>query len=135
MEISLAQKRVCGMKYSRNYDTVAFDERENAIMLFFAVTTDKGEIEDYLLLMKAHGEGLDEALYIEINERQFAGQDLVKTAQCSDNMLTLDFKEPAEALDGAEGIILTFTRTQENRVAFARGVIDVLGDTLTGGHA
>jgi stress-induced morphogen len=135
METSLAQNRVRSMKYSRNYDTVAFDERENAIMLFFAVTTGKGEIEDYLLLMKAHGEGLDEALYIEINEQQFAGQNLVKSAQCTDNMLTLDFKEPAAALNGAEGIILTFTRTQENRVAFARGVFDVLGDTLTGGHA
>lgn len=135
MDGQLVWNRVRSMKYSRNYDTVAFDERENAIMLFFAVTTESGEIEDYLLLMKAQGEGLGEALYIEINERQFAGQDLIKSAQCTDNMLTLDFKEPARELDGAEGIVLTFTQTQENRAAFARGIIDVLGDTLTGGHA
>lgn len=123
------------MKYSRNYDTVAFDKRDSAVMLFFAVTTASGEIDDYLLLMRAQGEELDGSLYIEINERQFAGQNLVKAAQCTDNMLTLEFAEPAEALEGAEGILLTFTQTQENRVAFARGIIDVLGDTLTGANA
>lgn len=135
MEAAMANQRTSEMTYSRTYDTVAFDVRDDAVMLFFAVTTTRGDIEDYLLLMRTEGNGPDSALYLEINEQQFAGQDIIKAAHCTDNMLTLELAEPAAALNGAEGIILTFTQTQENRVAFARGIIDVLGDTLTGAHA
>ena len=41
------------MSHSRSYDTVAFDVRDNATMLFFARTSDEGDIQDYLLLMRA----------------------------------------------------------------------------------
>ena len=64
------------MSINHHYDTVAFDKRDNATMLFFARTTPGGDIDDYLLLMRAEGEDFDEALYIEVNERQFAGHDL-----------------------------------------------------------
>ena len=40
------------MTDSRHYDTVAFDVRENATMLFFARTTRTGDIGDYLLGMQ-----------------------------------------------------------------------------------
>jgi len=83
------------MSTSHHYDTVAFDKRDNATMLFFARTTPGGDIDDYLLLMRADGEDFDEALYIEINERQFAGHDLIDDAQLSGNMLILKLREPA----------------------------------------
>lgn len=60
------------MPASRQYDTVAFDVRDNATMLFFAQTSAAGDIEDYLLLMRAEGEELDGAIFLEINEQQFA---------------------------------------------------------------
>ena len=40
------------MAESRQYDTVAFDVKDNATMLFFANTTEEGDISDYLLLMR-----------------------------------------------------------------------------------
>ena len=69
------------MSSTRKYDTVAFDVRDNASMLFFARTTATGDIEDYLLLMRAEGEEYDDAIYLEINERQFAGHDLIREAR------------------------------------------------------
>jgi hypothetical protein len=65
------------MTESRQYDTVAFDVRDNATMLFFAKTTDVGDINDYLLLMRTIDEDFDESIYIEINEQQFGGHNLV----------------------------------------------------------
>jgi len=35
------------MSTSHHYDTVAFDKRDNATMLFFARTTPGGDIDDY----------------------------------------------------------------------------------------
>ncbi len=123
------------MKYSKDYDTVAFDKRDNAVMLFFASTTDAGDIEDYLLLMRAVGEDYDQDLYVEVNERQFSGHDLVSETHLSENMLTLDLREPAEALDGASQIVLTFDATEENKNAFEQGAFLILGDSIEGGHA
>ena len=47
------------MTESRQYDTVAFDVRDNATMLFFAKTTDAGDINDYLLLMRTVDDDFD----------------------------------------------------------------------------
>ena len=58
------------MSASRHFDTVAFDVRDNATMLFFARTNAAGDIEDYLLLMRAVGEDFDDAIFLEINEKQ-----------------------------------------------------------------
>ena len=44
------------MANSRHFDTVAFDVRDNAAMLFFADTDSSGDIKSYLLLMRASGE-------------------------------------------------------------------------------
>ncbi len=123
------------MSSRRNYDTVAFDVRDNATMLFFAKTTATGEIGEYLLLMRAEGEGYDEAIYIEVNEQQFAGHDMISEARLAGNVLTLELREPATELDGASEIVLTYDDTPENKANVEAGVIRVLGTTLAGGHA
>lgn len=123
------------MSNSRNYDTVAFDVRENASMLFFARTTPTGDIDDYVLLMRAQGEEYDESTYLEINERQYAGHDLIREATLTGNVLTLALREPATALDGADEIVLIYDETGENRANVEQGALLVLGDTLCGGNA
>ncbi len=123
------------MSRSRSYDTVAFDVRDNAAMLFFAKTTDTGDIGEYLLLMRAEGEGYDEAVYIEVNEQQFAGKDKISEARLTGNMLTLELREPAEELDGVSEIVLTYDETPENQANVEAGVFRVLGATLVGGNA
>ncbi len=123
------------MSNSRHYDTVAFDVRDNATMLFFARTTAAGDIEDYLLLMRAEGEDFDDAIYIEINENQFAGHDLIQEARMTGNMLTLELREPVTELDGASQIVLTYDDSPENRTSIESGAFRVLGNTLAGGSA
>ena len=123
------------MSVSRHYDTVAFDVRENATMLFFARTNPAGDIEDYLLLMRAEGEEFDQAIYIEINEQQFAGHDLIDDAQLSGNMLILKLRDAAAELDGAKELVLTYDDSSENKHNLESGAFRVLGDKLSGGHA
>ncbi len=123
------------MTNSRHYDTVAFDVRDNATMLFFARTTPEGDINDYLLLMRTIEENFDESMYIEINEHQFGGHDLIREAALMGNTLTLTLYEPAEELGGATQIVLTFADTPENGTSIERGAFRVLGDTLVGGNA
>ncbi len=123
------------MSSTHHYDTVAFDVKDNATMLFFARTTAAGDIEDYLLLMRTEGEGFDEAIYIEINENQFAGHDLIQEARMTGNMLTLELRESVAELDGASHIVLTYDDSPENRTSIESGAFRVLGNTLAGGHA
>ena len=106
------------MTESRKYDTVAFDVRENATMLFFARTTDTGDISDYLLLMRTIEEDFDESIYIEINEQQFGGHNLISEASLTGNVLTLSLHEPAEELGGVSDIVLTCRSKKES---LARG--------------
>lgn len=123
------------MTDSRQYDTVAFDVRDNATMLFFAKTTPEGDINDYLLLMRTIEDDFDESMYIEINENQFGGHDLIREAALMGNTLTLTLHEAAKELGGATQIVLTFADTPENGISIERGAFRVLGDTLTAGHA
>jgi hypothetical protein len=123
------------MSHSRFYDTVAFDVRDNATMLFFARTSDAGDIEDYLLLMRAVEDDFDESLYIEINENQFGGHDLLSEARLLDNTLTLVLHEPAKELDNASEIVLTFEATENNLTSMEAGAFRVLGDAMKGGNA
>ena len=123
------------MSSTRKYDTVAFDVRDNASMLFFARTTATGDIEDYLLLMRAEGEEYDDAIYLEINERQFAGHDLIREARMAGNILTLELHKPADELDGESEIVLIFDDTPENKAGLESGAFRVLGSALAGGHA
>jgi hypothetical protein len=123
------------MPHNRNYDTVAFDVRENATMLFFAKTTDTGDIGEYLLLMRAEGADYDDAIYIEVNEQEYAGHDKIREARLTGNVLTLELREPAAELDGAGEIVLTYDETPENQASVEAGVIRVLGTTLAGGNA
>ena len=85
--------------------------------------------------MRAEGDGFDKAVYIEVNEQQFAGHDKISEARLTGNMLTLELYEPAEELDGVSEIVLTYEETPENRASVEAGVIRVLGDTLVGGNA
>ena len=119
----------------RNYDTVAFDVRDNATMLFFARTTAEGDIDDYLLLMRTIEDDFDSSTYIEINEKQFGGHDLIRESALMGNTLTLRLREPAEELGGITDIVLTFADTPENGASMEAGAFRVLGDTLTGGNA
>ncbi len=123
------------MSHSRYYDTVAFDVRDNATMLFFAKTSEEGEIQDYLLLMRAIEEDFDESFYIEINEHQFGGHDVLKEARLLGNTLTLELAAPAAELDNASEIVLTFDGTENNLSSIEKGAFRVLGDVLKGGNA
>ncbi|MDH5260450.1 MAG: hypothetical protein OEX74_03430 [Gammaproteobacteria bacterium] len=120
---------------SRQYDTVAFDVRDNTTMLFFAKTTDAGDIADYLLLMRTIEEDFDESIYIEINEQQFGGHNLIREASMTGNVLTLRLHEPAKELDGTSDIVLTWADTAKNAESIEVGAFRVLGDTLVGGNA
>jgi hypothetical protein len=104
-------------------------------MLFFAKTTNAGDIEDYLLLMRAEGEDDDASIYLEINEREFAWHDLIREARLTGNMLTLALRAPADELQGVEDIILTYDDTPENKSGIEAGAFRVLGNLLAGGHA
>lgn len=119
----------------RQYDTVAFDVRDNTTMLFFARTTPEGDIDDYLLLMRTIEDDFDESTYIEINENQFGGHNLIREAELVGNTLTLRLHEPAKALGGVSEIALTYADTPENGTSIERGAFRVLGDALTGGSA
>jgi hypothetical protein len=123
------------MAASRQYDTVAFDVRDNTTMLFFAKTTDEGDIADYLLLMRTIEEDFDESIYIEINEQQFGGHNLIREASMTGNVLTLRLHEPAKELDGISDIVLTWADTVENSESIEAGAFRVFGDTLVGGNA
>ena len=123
------------MSDSRFYDTVAFDVRDNATMLFFARTSEEGDIDDYLLLMRTIEDDFESSMYIEINEKQFGGHDLVSEAQLIGNTLTLRLHEPAAELGGITEIVLSFADTTENGESIEAGAFRVLGDTLTGGNA
>lgn len=123
------------MSCTRHYDTVAFDARDDATMLFFARTTTAGEIEDYLLLLCAEREGFDRAIYLEVNENQLGGHDLIAEARMSGNVLTLGFSEPVRELDGASEMIVSFDDSPENRASIEIGAFRVLGSILAGGNA
>ena len=123
------------MTHSRYYDTVAFDVRENATMLFFAKTTSDSDIEDYLLLLRTVDDDFEESVYIEVNEHQFGGHNLLRSATLVGNTLTLALHEAAEELGNSAEIALTFAESSENLAAIEAGLFRVLGDALEGGHA
>ena len=123
------------MAEARHYDTVAFDVRDNAAMLFFAKTDDDGDISDYLLLMRTIEEDFDSMIYIEINELQVGGHDLIRDATLIGNTLSLHFRQPLEALGGLSEFVLSFADTTENGASMEMGAFRVLGDALKGGTA
>ena len=123
------------MSSSRHYDTVAFDVRDNAAMLFFARTTATGDIEDYVLVMRAIGEDFDDTIFLEVNESQIAGSDLIRDATMSEGMLTIHFTGPVAEIGGESELVLTFDPTAENRTSMEAGAFRVLGEKLSGGNA
>ena len=123
------------MAHSRYYDTVAFDVRDNATMLFFASTNAESDIEDYLLLMRTVDENFDESIYVEVNEQQFGGHNLLAAAELVGNTLKLTLREPVPELDNASQIVLTYAESAENLAAIESGAFRVLGESLKGGNA
>ena len=123
------------MPRSLAYDTVAFDVRDNTTMLFFAKTSEEGEIQDYLLLMRTIEDNFDESLAIEINEKQIDGHDVLDEATLLGNTLTLRFREPAAEFGNATELVLTFDETETNLSNMESGAFRVLGDYLKGGNA
>lgn len=123
------------MAVNRHYDTVAFDVRENAAMLFFAKTGDDGDIDDYLLLMRTIEPDFDESTWIEINERQFGGPGLVREATLMRGVLALSLNEPAALLGGEQELVLSYLDTPGNGASIQQGVFRILGDALAGGNA
>ncbi len=122
------------MRASRHYDTVAFDVRDNATMLFFANTAND-DITDYLLLMRTIDDDFDESFYIEINEQQFGGHDLLREAELRGNVLTLRLRPGADVPDNLREIVLTWAETEDNLENIEAGAFRVLGDSLVGGNA
>lgn len=122
------------MSGSRHYDTVAFDVRENATMLFFANTADE-DITDYLLLMRTIDDDFDQSFYIEINEHQFGGHDLIREAELCGNVLTLRLRPGADVPDDLREIVLSYAETQDNLENMEAGAFRVLGEALVGGNA
>ena len=98
------------MSASRYFDTVVFDVRDNANLLFFARTTATGDIEDYLLLMRTFETGFEDVVYVEINEEQLAGDETVREAALSNNLLTLTFDRDLPP-DSEDAMICTFECT------------------------
>ena len=122
------------MPVARHFDTVVFEERDNARMLFFARTTAAGDIEEYLLLTHA-GTDAGNILMLEVNEQQEAGNDLITEATLTGNVLTLAFVRPVAALENETEALISYDDSAENRASIEAGVFAVLGDKLTGGHA
>ena len=122
------------MPAARHFDTVVFEERDNARMLFFAKTTPAGDIEEYFLITHA-GTDAGTILMLEVNEHQEVGNDLVREASMTGNVLALDFGRPVAGLDNETGALISYDDTGENRASIEAGVFAVLGDKLTGGHA
>jgi hypothetical protein len=123
------------MQSSQHFNNVVFDVRDSANFLFFANTTDTGDIEDYLLIMRSSEPEFENIVIIETNEEQVVNGELFASASLGNGMLTLTFDEPVEALGEENQIILTFNDNPENRAAIEAGAFKVLGEQLTGGHA
>jgi hypothetical protein len=123
------------MSPAHHFDTVAFDVRDNATMLFFARTDARGEIEDYLLLMRTVSDDFDDFIILEVNEQQIPGNDLIREAEMSGNMLLLRFRGPVPELGGVDEFAITFDASEENRTSMETGAFRVLGEKLSGGHA
>jgi len=123
------------MANSRHFDTVAFDVRDNASMLFFADTDASGDIKSYLLLMRASGDSLEETIYLEVDEEQLAGKDVIQQATLTGNVLCLQLGGAAAKRFGTDELVLTFDDNENNRSGIEAGALRVLGDILTGGHS
>jgi len=118
-----------------SYDTVAFDVRDNTTMLFFARTSEEGDIQDCLLLMRTVEADFEETFSIEANEQQTDGHDVMKEAALLGNTLTLTFNEPVKILGNVRELVLTFDETESNLSSMESGAFRVLGDYLKGGNA
>ena len=122
------------MSRAGHFDTVAFDVRDNAAMLFFAATSDNGDIRNYLLLMR-DAESMSDSVYLEVDELQCSGAEVLDSATLTGNLLTLNLGKEAVAIFKEQEFVVTFDDTPENRSAFEEGSFKVLGDKLTGGHS
>ena len=84
--------------------------------------------------MRATDEDMDNTLYLEIDETQAAGDDVVMEAELQGNVLTLSLFDSAAATFGESSITLSFDDNPHNRAGIEAGAMRVLGDKLVGGH-
>lgn len=122
------------MTTSRHYDTVAFDVREEAAMLFFAVTDANGDIDNYLLLMRAVTDDFDQAFFMEVDDQQLAGEDLLDEAELDGNLLRLKVAGDAAKAFGDTDVVVSFDDNERNHAGINAGSLRVLGDKLKAGH-
>ena len=118
-----------------DYDTVAFDARDNAIMLFFARTSGDGNIEEYLLLMRPSGDEYGDRVFVEVNEQMLADEETITEARMAGNVLTLSFSKPVAVFGDQAEVVVVFADTPDNRAAIEAGALRVLGDRMAGGNA
>jgi hypothetical protein len=104
-------------------------------MLFFARTDEAGDIEDYLLLMRTIGDDFDDTIFLEVNEEQYSGSEIIREARMSENMLTLFFSEPVAVFGGETELVIAFSDSPENRASMEAGAFRVLGEKIAGGNA
>lgn len=123
------------MTQASHYDTVAFDVRDDAAMLFFADTGKSGDILSYLLLMRTGDPAQPATLCLEINEKQLVGNDIIREANLTSNVLTLHLDPGTAAEVGDAELVLTFDDTAANRAGIEAGALTVLGEKLSGGHS
>ena len=123
------------MSRSHAYDTVAFDVRDNTTMLFFARTSEEGDIQDYLLLMRSVESNFDEIFSLETNEQLINIHEVLEDAHLLGNTLTLNFNAPVKILGNCRQFVLTFDETESNLANMESGAFRVLGDYLKGGTA
>lgn len=122
------------MTTSRHFDTVAFDVRDEAAMLFFAETQENGDIGGYILLMRAINADFDDTLYIEVDDQQLSGSELLTEAEIDGNLLRLSLAGEAAKAFGGEDFVITFDDTERNHAGIRAGALRVLGDKLVVGH-
>ena len=122
------------MTVSRHFDTVAFDVRDDTAMLFFAETDKSGEISRYVLLMRTITEEFDDRLYLEIDETQVAGDNVLQEAELDGNLLRLRLEEDAAKTFGDGELVLSFDDNERNHAGIQAGALRVLGSKLVGGH-
>ena len=85
--------------------------------------------------MRTFSDEFDAPIFIEVNECQLSGTDLIREVTMTEGMLRIRFREPVGEFGGKSEFVLTFDSTDENRSSVETGAFRVLGDKLSGGHA
>ena len=119
----------------RHYNIVTFGIKKNSMMLLFVSKNADELINEYFLIMRAHGGSSGADIHLEMDEITAVGKDCICEAELLDFMLVIRLYEPQEILGGDNEIIITFDNNKENMAVIKDAVFKVLGDKLVGGYA